>query len=138
MHLRVTDFFRRKSEGFGDRRHGNDGRVDVEADPLGRFEKSVVDAEGVELEGDDVRELADDLDPSLAWALANLAVRIAAGWRLPEAAAAAGVSFGRAARLLDELQDELGDRPAVAVEAPERWTKVYSGPGRRKKAAQVA
>ena len=34
MALRVADFFRRKSEGFGDRRHGNHDRIVLVADPL--------------------------------------------------------------------------------------------------------
>ncbi len=33
MAHRVDDFFRRKSEGFGDRRYGNDNRVDLTDDP---------------------------------------------------------------------------------------------------------
>jgi DNA-directed RNA polymerase specialized sigma24 family protein len=33
MELRVTDWYRRKSEGFGDTRSGSNGRVELHADP---------------------------------------------------------------------------------------------------------
>lgn len=47
MERRVTDFFRSKSEGFGDRRYGNDGRLvltaetDEDADPDVDFGKLI-------------------------------------------------------------------------------------------------
>lgn len=34
MEQRVTDYYRRKSEGFGDRRSGSDGRVVLSGDPM--------------------------------------------------------------------------------------------------------
>jgi hypothetical protein len=33
MALRVSDFFRRKAEGFGDRRRGLDGMIELSDDP---------------------------------------------------------------------------------------------------------
>lgn len=41
MEARVPDFFRRKSEGFGDRRYGNDGRLDLAGDDTDAFDAEV-------------------------------------------------------------------------------------------------
>jgi hypothetical protein len=41
MELRVDDFYRRKSEGFGDRRHGNDQRIVLVGDYAEDFDAEV-------------------------------------------------------------------------------------------------
>jgi DNA-directed RNA polymerase specialized sigma subunit len=41
MELRVDDFYRRKSEGFGDRRHGNDQRIVLVGDHAEDFDSEV-------------------------------------------------------------------------------------------------
>lgn len=41
MEARVTDFYRRKSEGFGDRRHGNDQRLVLAGDDTEAFDAEV-------------------------------------------------------------------------------------------------
>jgi hypothetical protein len=87
---------------------------------------------------DAAAEIADDLDPASAWSIVHLAGPIASGWKLTEAATAAGVTDMLAKRRLDDLQDELGHRLTAPVDwPPERWTRPASGGRPRKVPAEV-
>ena len=76
--LRTTDFFRRKSEGFGDRRSNSHDRLVLTADPTkddntGLWHDNPFEATPFTA----ARELAKRLSPEHAWTLEHLAARIA-------------------------------------------------------------
>jgi hypothetical protein len=116
---RTTDFYRRKSEGFGDRRNGNDNRVVLKDDPARDLrDEPVLDDALMPFDA-----FANEIDAGDAWTIDHLAGPVALGWRLSEAADAAGVSLDRAKRHLDELQDALADRWPTPSGPPERWSR---------------
>lgn len=109
MFLRVADFYRRKSEGFGDRRYGYDGRIVLKDDPWEDLEPELG---GDPLEPDTplhaAAELAAELDAESAWTVTHIAGPLASGWKLPEVAKAAGIKRREAEARLDALAEVLG------------------------------
>lgn len=114
MNRRTVDFYRRRSEGFGDRRHGNDQRLTLAG----------LDVVNEEIEGpadDDPFEptvseaavaLAEEyrLGPASRRALLLLVAPVATGGTVKTAAVEAGIHPGQAQRLVAGLREELAER----------------------------
>jgi hypothetical protein len=104
-------YFRRKREGYGDRRYNLDGRIQLSGDRIETLTEAGFHQLGVELESDGVDEALDDLSLELSWdaewTLRQLARPLAEGARIREVTTSAGLTIPRAKRRLEELREEL-------------------------------
>jgi DNA-directed RNA polymerase specialized sigma24 family protein len=108
LNLRVSDFYRRKSEGFGDKRSGSANRVTLSADPLADLH----DGAGVWDEHDGgldtaIEELASSVSPESKDTIERIVVLIACGYREPEIAKVLGVRQGEVRDRMTRLRAEL-------------------------------
>ncbi|MBA3376658.1 MAG: hypothetical protein H0U00_12765 [Actinobacteria bacterium] len=103
------NYYRKKSEGYGDRRYGFDNRIKLtghKIDTLLEAGETAADDEHERM-GDALEELAVGLSPSAEWTLRNLARPLADGAMITHAAHGAGLTLQRAKMRLEELREEL-------------------------------
>ena len=106
LHLRVADFYRRKSEGFGDKRSGSANRVKLNADPLADLDEAVWDRDDVGL-GEAIQELGQGLSDEARDTLERVGVLMAIGLRELEIAKALDLRLGDVRDRLERLRQEI-------------------------------
>lgn len=112
MAQRVVDFFRRKSEGFGDKRHNCHNRISLAADPLQDFAGVAVEDDPLE---PDARmaamQLADELEltPASRRTLLLVVAPLSEGCPPWAAAEEAGVDRPGLDAMLAALRQELAE-----------------------------